>query len=78
MSISTLLSTNQDRNGPSLAVQPLVVSLQEVMVEHNGCFVVFEYLSHDLAGLLNHPILAEDLLATIRKENGTVNLSSIA
>ncbi|CAD6577228.1 MAG: Transcription factor spt20 [Alectoria sarmentosa] len=68
----------EGRNGPSLAVQPLVVSLQEVMVEHNGCFVVFEYLSHDLAGLLNHPILAEDLLATIRKENGTVNLSSIA
>ena len=32
-----------------------VVSLQEVMVEHNDCFMVFEYLSHDLTGLLNHP-----------------------
>ena len=32
-----------------------VVSLQEVMVEKNDCFMVFEYLSHDLTGLLNHP-----------------------
>lgn len=32
-----------------------VVCLQEVMVEHNDCFMVFEYLSHDLTGLLNHP-----------------------
>lgn len=32
-----------------------VVSLQEVMVEHNDCFMVFEYVSHDLTGLLNHP-----------------------
>ena len=32
-----------------------VVALQEVMVEHNDCFMVFEYLSHDLTGLLNHP-----------------------
>lgn len=32
-----------------------VVSLQEVMVEANDCFMVFEYLSHDLTGLLNHP-----------------------
>ncbi|KAG8529788.1 uncharacterized protein KY384_005269 [Bacidia gigantensis] len=32
-----------------------VVSLQEVMVEHNDCYMVFEYLSHDLTGLLNHP-----------------------
>ena len=32
-----------------------IVSLQEVMVEHNDCFMVFEYLSHDLTGLLNHP-----------------------
>ena len=32
-----------------------VVSLQEVMVENNDCFMVFEYLSHDLTGLLNHP-----------------------
>ena len=32
-----------------------VVGLQEVMVEKNDCFMVFEYLSHDLTGLLNHP-----------------------
>ena len=25
------------------------------MVEKNDCFMVFEYLSHDLTGLLNHP-----------------------
>ncbi|KAK3944983.1 hypothetical protein QBC46DRAFT_250491 [Diplogelasinospora grovesii] len=32
-----------------------IVNLQEVMVETNECFMVFEYLSHDLTGLLNHP-----------------------
>lgn len=32
-----------------------VVALQEVMVERNDCFMGFEYLSHDLTGLLNHP-----------------------
>jgi len=32
-----------------------IVQLQEVMVETNECFMVFEYLSHDLTGLLNHP-----------------------
>ena len=32
-----------------------VVNLQEVMVERNECFMVFEYLSHDLTGLINHP-----------------------
>jgi len=32
-----------------------IVELQEVMVETNECFMVFEYLSHDLTGLLNHP-----------------------
>jgi CTD kinase subunit alpha len=32
-----------------------IVNLQEVMVEKNDCFMVFEYLSHDLTGLLNHP-----------------------
>lgn len=32
-----------------------VVKLQEVMVERNDCFMIFEYLSHDLTGLLNHP-----------------------
>jgi CTD kinase subunit alpha len=32
-----------------------IVDLQEVMVEKNDCFMVFEYLSHDLTGLLNHP-----------------------
>ncbi|OTA92625.1 hypothetical protein M434DRAFT_60969, partial [Hypoxylon sp. CO27-5] len=34
---------------------PNIVQLQEVMVEKNDCFMVFEYLSHDLTGLLNHP-----------------------
>lgn len=32
-----------------------VVALHEVMVEKNDCFMIFEYLSHDLTGLLNHP-----------------------
>ena len=32
-----------------------IVKLQEVMVETNECFMVFEYLSHDLTGILNHP-----------------------
>ncbi|KAI5296038.1 kinase subunit of RNA polymerase II carboxy-terminal domain kinase I [Ascosphaera acerosa] len=32
-----------------------VVRLLEVMVEKNECFMVFEYLSHDLTGLINHP-----------------------
>ncbi|KAL4804903.1 hypothetical protein BDV18DRAFT_22749 [Aspergillus unguis] len=35
-----------------------VVSLLEVMVERNECFMVFEYLSHDLTGLINHPTFA--------------------
>jgi CTD kinase subunit alpha len=34
---------------------PNVVNMREVMVEKNDCFMVFEYLSHDLTGLLNHP-----------------------
>lgn len=32
-----------------------VVALQEVMVEKNECFMVFEYMAHDLTGLINHP-----------------------
>ncbi|RYP79528.1 hypothetical protein DL770_006628 [Monosporascus sp. CRB-9-2] len=32
-----------------------IVELLEVMVEKNDCYMVFEYLSHDLTGLLNHP-----------------------
>ncbi|KKA29036.1 hypothetical protein TD95_002182 [Thielaviopsis punctulata] len=32
-----------------------VVELMEVMVERNECFMVFEYLAHDLTGILNHP-----------------------
>lgn len=35
-----------------------VVPLLEVMVERNDCFMVFEYMSHDLTGLLNHPTFA--------------------
>ncbi|PNS16477.1 CTD kinase subunit alpha [Sphaceloma murrayae] len=34
---------------------PNIVALQETMVEKNDCFMIFEYLSHDLTGLLNHP-----------------------
>ncbi|KAI4203557.1 MAG: hypothetical protein LQ350_001747 [Teloschistes chrysophthalmus] len=37
-----------------------VVCLHEVMVESNDCFMVFEYLSHDLTGLLNHPTFKLD------------------
>ncbi len=37
-----------------------VVDLQEVMVEKNDCFMVFEYLAHDLTGLLNHPTFKLD------------------
>lgn len=37
-----------------------IVQLQEVMVEKNDCFMVFEYLSHDLTGLLNHPTFKLD------------------
>ena len=38
-----------------------IVKLQEVMVEKNDCFMVFEYMSHDLTGLLNHPSFKLDL-----------------
>jgi CTD kinase subunit alpha len=31
-----------------------IVALREVMVEKNDCFMVFEYLEHDLTGLINH------------------------
>lgn len=37
-----------------------IVQLQEVMVEKNDCFMVFEYLSHDLTGILNHPTFKLD------------------
>ncbi|KAF2113575.1 kinase-like domain-containing protein [Lophiotrema nucula] len=37
-----------------------IVKLLEVMVEKNDCFMVFEYLSHDLTGLLNHPTFKLD------------------
>lgn len=39
---------------------PNIVNLQEVMVEKDDCFMVFEYLSHDLTGLLNHPTFKLD------------------
>ncbi|RMZ79747.1 hypothetical protein DV738_g3125, partial [Chaetothyriales sp. CBS 135597] len=32
-----------------------VVDLLETMVERNEAYMVFEYLSHDLTGLINHP-----------------------
>lgn len=41
-----LLQDLDDRN---------VVAMQEVMVEKNACYMVFEYLAHDLTGVLNHP-----------------------
>ncbi|EON98659.1 putative ctd kinase subunit alpha protein [Phaeoacremonium minimum UCRPA7] len=37
-----------------------IVNLQEVMVEKNDCFMVFEYMSHDLTGILNHPTFKLD------------------
>jgi CTD kinase subunit alpha len=37
-----------------------IVNLLEVMVEKNDCFMVFEYMSHDLHGLLNHPTFKLD------------------
>jgi len=37
-----------------------IVKLLEVMVEKNDCFMVFEYMSHDLTGLLNHPTFKLD------------------
>ena len=43
-----------------------VVALQEVMVEKNECFMVFEYLSHDLTGLINHPTFS---LTTAHKKH---------
>jgi CTD kinase subunit alpha len=37
-----------------------IVKLREVMVEKDDCYMVFEYLSHDLTGLLNHPTFKLD------------------
>ncbi|KAH6655118.1 kinase-like domain-containing protein [Truncatella angustata] len=37
-----------------------IVALQEVMIEQDACYMVFEYLSHDLTGLLNHPSFTLD------------------
>ncbi|KAF2220540.1 kinase-like domain-containing protein [Elsinoe ampelina] len=45
---------------------PNIVALQETMVEKNDCFMIFEYLSHDLTGLLNHPNF--DLTAAHKKD----------
>lgn len=36
---------------------PNIVGLLEMMVEHNQIFMVFDYLDHDLTGLLTHPVL---------------------
>lgn len=36
---------------------PNVVGLLEMMVEHNQIYMVFDYLDHDLTGLLTHPDL---------------------
>lgn len=37
-----------------------IVALLEVMVEKNECYMVFEYMSHDLTGILNHPTFKLD------------------
>lgn len=34
-----------------------VISLLEMMVEHNQIFMIFDYMEHDLTGLLTHPEL---------------------
>lgn len=36
---------------------PNIVGLLEMMVEHNQIFMIFDYLDHDLTGLLTHPDL---------------------
>lgn len=36
---------------------PNIVGLLEMMVEHNQIFMIFDYLEHDLTGLLTHPTL---------------------
>jgi CTD kinase subunit alpha len=36
---------------------PNVVGLLEMMVEHNQIYMIFDYLDHDLTGLLTHPDL---------------------
>lgn len=37
---------------------PCIVSLLEMMVEKSQVYMVFEYLDHDLAGILSHPTLS--------------------
>lgn len=37
---------------------PNVVGLLEMMVEHSQIFMIFDYLDHDLTGLLTHPELS--------------------
>ncbi|RPA86311.1 Pkinase-domain-containing protein, partial [Ascobolus immersus RN42] len=32
-----------------------ILCLYEMMVENNACFMVFEYMDHDLTGILKHP-----------------------
>jgi CTD kinase subunit alpha len=34
-----------------------IVELKEVMVEKNNCFMIFEYVAHDLTGLIQHDSL---------------------
>lgn len=34
-----------------------IVGLLEIMVEHNQIYMIFDYLDHDLTGLLSHPDL---------------------
>ena len=41
-----------------------ILKLREVMVEKNDCYMILEYLPHDLAGLLNHPSFRFDTAQT--------------
>ncbi|KAI1824737.1 hypothetical protein F4861DRAFT_530774 [Xylaria intraflava] len=50
-----------------------IVDLHEVMIEKNECYMVFEYLSHDLTGLLNHPTYKLD---AAQKKHLTMQLFS--
>lgn len=49
---------------------PNIVGLLEMMVEHNQIFMIFDYLDHDLTGLLTHPdlTLSEGHRKTIFKQ----------
>lgn len=49
---------------------PNIVGLLEMMVEHNQIMMIFDYLDHDLSGLLTHPdmVLTEGHRKTIFRQ----------